>query len=183
VQKLDGKLVAYTIYPIIVPTEAYIFDKDDKPLRQIQLGVDFTIEDNRIILDYGKYKGLLVEKIAVSIRYTHYPQYHVLDITRDAVAQRGAAHSCENPEVNDQYAPLPIHFVARKAHFLLDEPNNRGLGLFDNTYIPNNTLTLLMDSMPFSLNYWIIRSTAAEIAESITSLDDPTKQSTIKNLL
>lgn len=167
IQKLDGRLVAFTIYPIITPTEVYIFDKSDKPLRQIFLSSDFTIEDNKIILDYTKFKNLNVEQIAVAVRYTHWPQYHVLDITRDAMSNLGAEHSCDNPEVNDQYAPLPIHFVAKKAHYVFDAPSSRGQGLYDNTYIPNNTMAILSESLPFTLDYWILRSNAQQIIEAL----------------
>jgi len=179
IRLIDNKLTAYTIYPIVVPTEVYLFVKEDKPLKQLQLLDDFEIVDNRIILNYTKYKNLDLKEISVSVRYTHHPQYHVVDITREAVANQGAMKDCSNPDWAKEYANLPIHGVARKAHYIFDEPNKDGESLFDNTYIPSNTLTILAESLPYSLEYWLARSTGEDLVQALLKEGNTDKMNSV----
>lgn len=182
IKQTNNKLLAYTIYPIIVPTECYLFEDSDKPLKQLQLNTDFTISDNKFILN-DSYKQYSIEELSVSVRYTHFPQYHVLDINRDAMANLGAMHSCENPDLNKEYSPLLISAVARKAHYTMDESNIDGESLYDNSYSPNNSLTIMSESLPFSLDYWITRSSAAAISQSLLTENDTAKMNSIKGSL
>lgn len=179
---IKDKLVVYTIYPIIVATECYFFDGVDKKLKQLVLNTDYTILDNKIILN-DKFKGSSLDECGVAVRYTHFPQYCVLDVPRDAIANLGALHSCETPGINNEYAPLPIHAIGRKSHFILDEPNFDGVSLFDNTFDPSNTLDILNASLPFSLEFWLARSSGAEIARTLISQADTAKNSLIKTTL
>lgn len=175
IKKISGKLIAYTIYPIIVPTEVFLFDTSDKPLKQWNLLEDFTLEDNKIIPNFSKYKNLNLDEVSISVRYTHHPQYHVIDITRDAVSQMGALKECGNTTLNTEYAALPISAVARKAHYVFDQPGDNGESLFDNTYIPNNTLQILSESLPFSLDYWLSRVSVDELIRALFRLGDEGK--------
>ena len=57
--------------------------------------------------------------VTVSIRYSHYPVYHVVDVNRELmkVRERNCSYS------NERLTQMPINIVARKAHYIFNAQN------------------------------------------------------------
>jgi len=116
-----------TYYPITV-FDVYKFKQDDEPLERLVIDVDYTVADNKILLDQAKYAS--ETSITLSIRYTHRPSYHVIDISRDLMKQKRAI-ACKS-DTNFQ-ANFPLSCVARRAHYVLDAQNYATDSVRDNT--------------------------------------------------
>ncbi len=128
-----GELLAFLIY---FPTEiemAYLFQSVDKAYLPLVENTDFTITENRLVLN-NKLKNKFVKEFSVVIRYKHNPQFHVIDITREISATEPEDCKFDNPQ--QELDKLPMHAVARRAHYILDAPNLAGRSLFDNTIVP-----------------------------------------------
>lgn len=129
---IQNKLFAFTIYFPIKIDDIFLFESTTSPFIPLS-SADFTLVENRIVL-IDKFKNLNVKEFSIVVRYTHNPQFHVIDITREAAA--GKAEDCEFDNPTQDKDQFPVHAVARRAHYLLDAPNLAGLSLFDNTVIP-----------------------------------------------
>ena len=99
---------------------------------------DYNVEGNKI-----KFNESLLEKVTmtldinskelplqITIRYTHYPVYHVIDVNRELMKVREIKLCQYNDE---QLLKMPINVVARKAHYLFHQQHSV---LFDNSVIP-----------------------------------------------
>lgn len=111
-------------------THAYLFNGSDKKLYQLGAN-DYLFKDNYFFLNLE----LPNEPQSVSLRYEHHPQYHVIDITREQIANRGGLeNNCDpNEPVDSLLAQFPVHAVARKADRTLDPADINGESVYDNT--------------------------------------------------
>lgn len=73
------------------------------------------------IIDSGMQRG-------VSLRYTHQPQYNVVDIPRDTMV--AVVKDDNNRTINVE---MPIHAIMRKSHYILDAREIGGSIVFDNS--------------------------------------------------
>lgn len=177
-KKYRDKLYAYTIYYPLLITEAYLFQGEDKMLKPLKLNIDYTIDENKLILN-NNYSNLNLEVLSISVRYTHYPQYNVIDIPREIIVNKQ-----KNCAEDDVQADLPLNVVIRKAHYVLDAPNLYGDSLFDNTvYDPNSALSLLETLDPQSLLFFIIRSTPLQIQQALLLESNQDKINELRALL
>ena len=132
----DETLIAYPIYDPLEITNIYLFVGDDIPL--MPLTPDrYTVIGNRIEFD----KKLLDEvevtdmnarqpDIAITIRYSYHPVYHIIDVNRELmkVRERGCYYS------DDVLKNMPINALARKAHYIFDN-NTYSDEQFDNSIV------------------------------------------------
>jgi hypothetical protein len=120
----DAKLV----YPILEIKNAYLFKSLGEKHVAIDPDVDLTFDFDKVelvnlALDTG-------QNLSLSIRYTHRPTFHVIDIPREDVATE--RDRCDGMNVIQH---LPVHVIARRAQFLLDKSNSAGNGPEDNSFI------------------------------------------------
>lgn len=133
----DDEIVAYPIYEPLLITNAYLLASASSPLIPLTTN-DYTVEGNKI-----KFEASLLEKVTmtldinskelplqITIRYTHYPVYHVIDVNRELMKVREGKLCQYNDE---QLRQMPINVVARKAHYLFQQQRSV---LFDNSVIP-----------------------------------------------
>lgn len=180
----SGDIFAFLYYNPLHVEQVYIFNGNNVPLARLVLNVDYFIQGNILLFapavaayytnnttgytDDGKY-------LTVSVRYRHMPCYNIIDISREAVRNRESVCKDGSTSLKD----FPIHAIAKKTHYILDEPNFMGESVYDNTFygIPPSYL----NKSPLSLQFWIDRSTADEIALALLAMNDPIKLQDIKN--
>jgi hypothetical protein len=116
-------LVAYPVYEPLEVKSIYLFISDDEPLYAIPENL-YTVSGNKITFDKSLIDKIVVppmEKpiVTVSIRYSHYPVYHVVDVNRELmkVRERNCSYS------NERLTQMPINIVARKAHYIFNAQN------------------------------------------------------------
>lgn len=178
IKSYGDKLFAYTIYYPLNVSSVYLFIGDKDKLQPLILIEDYTIEENRIILD-SKFNNSNSE-LSISVRYTHNPTYYILDIVREVTATR--AIDCTSGE--DYLTDMIINAVARKAHYLLDAPNVAGNSLYDNTlYDPDNIQNVLELLNPNSLLFQIINANAEQIQQALFQENNTAKITELKSLL
>lgn len=139
----NGKIVGHLTY---VPTgfqHMYLFDSASKPLVNIPVNSITTNEGSTLIeIDYNTYKEYLrkeeivdTDTLKATVRFYHNPTYHIIDIIRETHRFKTTEDANLGKIDNriDKRTPYVIHCIARKAHFLLDEPDASGESLYDNT--------------------------------------------------
>ncbi len=119
------KIIAYPVYEPLFVTNMYLFSSDDSKLIPID-EKDFTIVGNRIEFSLGIQDFIEVTDpnlkdkadipISVTIRYAHYPVYHVIDANRELMRVRERNCTMTDEQLRD----MPINVLARKAHFIFD---------------------------------------------------------------
>lgn len=123
-------------YPLKIE-ELYLFESNDKPLKLLN-EQDFQVVENRIVLNnwfsthiqdfFGNFKQDDFF-LTGTIRYKHNPTYHIIDVNREISKNRN--RDCAE-QVN--LKSLPIASVARKTHFILDQPDFIGQSVYDNSH-------------------------------------------------
>lgn len=121
------KLVAFTFYDIEDIEAIFLFEGATNKLKLLENITDYTYQYNRIVLD-DQYNSLI--NPTISVRYKHKPQFLVIDIPRDIM---------NSPVVNKTTGQIeeltfPIHAIARRAHYVLDQENYVGNRVFDNSF-------------------------------------------------
>lgn len=124
--KDNGIMFAPSIYPIKSIDRAMLFKSDKTKLKPLQENIDFTIKDSYLTLteEYSQ-----IDNLSISIRYTHLPQFHVIDLTRDIMIADTTEHGIKGK--NKVF--YPIAGIGRRSHFVLDKQN------YNNTYLLDNT--------------------------------------------
>jgi hypothetical protein len=101
----------------------------DHPLTRLVYTTDYTIEGNILKLNETKYAASDVELLSVTLRYTHYPTFHIIEMKRDTIQSFKSVGGVEEKQ------QLPISAYARRAHYTLDAPNLNGDRLLNNNYV------------------------------------------------
>jgi hypothetical protein len=123
----DSKKRAMCVYPIIDMLDAFIFEGTDQPLLPAERGVDYIIAGGNWLELTAKHDAL--ENPTISIRYTHNPSFHIVDINRNTMTTKKLTAGV------DVDKNLPVSAVARSSHYVLDEEKYTADYLFDNSYI------------------------------------------------
>lgn len=181
VKELNNKLFAFTIYFPTVVNEIYLFEKSDKPLIPLKILDDFTIDENKIILN-DKFKGKNIEHLKLALRYTHFPQFNVVDVTREITANKGT-RGVECSLENRDLVQMNPHVIARRTHTVLDAPSLDGNSLFDNSVLKDENQTLLESISSFSLLFFILRSSAEQIDAALKRENNAAKIAELITLL
>jgi hypothetical protein len=122
------QLFSMTKYDIKKIDYLGLFEGTGVKIKRLTEPADYSFQDNKIIFD-AAYNAL--EDPAVTIRYSHAPVYHIVDIQRDCM--RSVVNS---GNAGEQIVELPIHAVAERAHLVKEAENFAGTRLFDNSWLP-----------------------------------------------
>lgn len=120
-----GKIIAYPVYEPLFITNIYLFSSDDSHLVPID-EKDFIVSGNKIEFSLGIQDLIEVRDvnissvseipISISIRYAHYPVFHVIDTNRELMKVREQGCTYSDEKLKD----MPINVTARKAHYIFD---------------------------------------------------------------
>ena len=138
----DGQLIAYPIYEPLEISNAFLFASDSSPL--IPLTPDhYSVVGNKIVfndstIDLVDAESMDIQDVNeiplhVTIRYSHYPVYHVIDMNRELMRVREGKLCGEG--YDDHLRQMPINVLARKAHYIFDNQKWDEV-YYDNTVIP-----------------------------------------------
>ncbi len=120
--KIDNSIKGRLDYPPIEIEEISIFVDSNVKLRRLEHITDYTIDSDIISLNNT---FLEHENLTVSLRYKHYPTYHVLDLPRGTI---------QNDTTRGESNRFPINAIGRRAHYVLDAQNIKRDFLLDNSY-------------------------------------------------
>lgn len=130
----NDELVSYPIYEPLKITNIYLFSSDVEPLFPIPEDM-YRIDGNKIIFDSKITEHVSVNdmngaSITISVRYSHYPVFHVIDANRELmkVRERDCSFS------DNQLSQMPINVLARKAHYIFNA-QNFGAEMFENSLV------------------------------------------------
>lgn len=132
----DDSIIAYPIYEPLVITNMYLFASDTEKLVPVDSSM-YTVIGNRIefnvgikdLIDVITLRGNI--PINISMRYSHYPVYHVVDVNRELMKVReGKFCSYDDTHLRQ----MPINVIARKAHFIFDS-QQYGETIYDNSIV------------------------------------------------
>ena len=131
----DKELVAYPIYEPLQISSIYLFISDNTALLPLKEGEDYSVDKNKMVFNQEILNDIVMKdvnnpsaNVGISIRYSHYPVYHVIDVNRELMKVRESKFCCYDDETLKQ---MPINVLARKAHFIFDNQT------FDNELIYN----------------------------------------------
>ena len=119
----DGKLVAYPVYEPLKIFNMMLFIDDTTKLMPIEEGL-YSVDGGAITFDNSIMDmvnpttfNVTEMPIAITIRYSHYPVYHVIDVNRELMKVReGKLCSLSDNELRQ----MPINVMARKAQYIFD---------------------------------------------------------------
>ena len=138
----DGQLIAYPIYEPLEITNMFLFASDTAPL--VPLSADmYSVVGNKIVFSENVLNLVDLESLDIkdvneiplhiTIRYSHYPVYHVIDMNRELMRVREGKLCGQG---YDEYLrQMPINVLARKAHYIFDNQKWDEV-YYDNTVIP-----------------------------------------------
>ena len=122
----ENKLIAYPVYEPIEVTNMYLFSEDNEPLVSLTKD-DYIIDKNRIEFDPSILEFISINDpniqdfnqipVSISIRYSHYPVYHIIEVNRELMRVR-EGKLCNVDDKN--LVQMPINAMARKAHYIFD---------------------------------------------------------------
>ena len=137
----QGEIIAYPVYEPLKVTDMFLFASDNEKLINIKED-EYVIDGNKIVFDLGIQDKISIDDmnvknkseipISISIRYSHFPVYHVIDVNRELMKVRESRFCSYNDEKLRQ---MPINVLARKAHYLFDA-QKFGEESFENTVLP-----------------------------------------------
>lgn len=122
----ENKLIAYPVYEPLEVTNMYLFSEDNEPLVSLTKD-DYIIDKNRIEFDPSILEFISINDpniqdftqipVSISIRYSHYPVYHIIEVNRELMRVR-EGKLCNVDDKN--LVQMPINAMARKAHYIFD---------------------------------------------------------------
>lgn len=120
---MNKELVAYPVYEPLEITNIYLFSSDKEPLFPIPES-SYSVSGNKIVFDpklFEKVKIDTMNKIplSISIRYSHYPVFHVIEANRELMRVREGNCSFSEKKLSE----MPINVLARKAHYIFNAQN------------------------------------------------------------
>lgn len=135
----DDKIFGFLLYQALEIEVCYQYVGFDNKLTLLKEGVDFEVEEDKLLFRDDFELDEETGEAKVSVRYKYNPTYHIIDINREIVKTFSMDERFDedkevsvNAQENSKEA-MPVNSVARKAHFLNDSANLSGESLFDNT--------------------------------------------------
>lgn len=117
---------AYTIYPILSVYYVGLFYSSNQPIRKLET-TEYSIENgNKLIISESVLSGLV--EPTITIRYSHNPQYHIVEVVRDSITVKVKKGNMELDQI------MPINARAKKVDIIKDKENFSGNRLFDNSF-------------------------------------------------
>lgn len=131
----SGIYRAQTTYPIDAIKSAFLFASENAKLRVIE-PQDVTFSYNSIeIVDNPILIGCATP-YTLSVRYSHNPVYHILEVTRENQITKFNSKSLSETETSfGQDFDLPVHAIAVKANIIFDKKTIYDKVTEDNTNI------------------------------------------------
>lgn len=137
-QMFEGELLAYPVYEPIDITNIFLYVGDYTKLQPISHEL-YTVDKNKIVFSQELLNVVPVDdmnqkspNISISMRYSHYPVYHVIDVNRELMRVRESKLCGYDDEKLRQ---MPINVLARKAHYIFDS-QKFGEEAYENTVMP-----------------------------------------------
>jgi hypothetical protein len=122
---VDGTTYSYSLYPVVEVEAMFLFVNSATQLTKLEVNTDYTISNNVVTFVNASLDGS-----TVTIRYRHRPVYYVIDIPRDTMNSPIRSKTTgKNEDIT-----FPIHGIARRSHYVLDEENLAGTRLLDNSF-------------------------------------------------
>jgi len=113
--KKEGKdTYSNLFYNPIKIKDIFLFNGLDKALKKLTES-DYEIQDNFLF-----FKTNLGDSPKISIKYSHRPQFHVIDLLRDIILQ----DSTSSESNDDKGAKFPISAIGRRSHYVVDRQSN-----------------------------------------------------------
>lgn len=119
----EGELLSYPVYEPLDISSMFLFIGDYTKLESVPSEM-YAVDKNKIVFDQRLLNILPVNDInqrtpnmSISVRYSHYPVYHVVDVNRELMKVRESKLcSFDDSELRQ----MPINVLARKAHYIFD---------------------------------------------------------------
>ena len=122
-----GTSFAYAAYKMTNVSYLGLFMGPTEAFKRLVRDVDFTVERNIIKL-LPSVQLPDMDQITASIRYSHAPTFHIMDVTREAVDN----FIYDGKKEQVQY--LPVSAMARRAHFIADMENLSSNRIINNDF-------------------------------------------------
>lgn len=136
----EKELVAYPLYEPLFVTNIFLYVGDYTKLEPIPEEM-YKIDGRKIVFDQSLLTVAPVEGInqkqpslSISIRYAHYPVFHVIDANRELMRVRESKFCTYDDE---HLKDMPINVLARKAHYIFAS-QQFGNVAYENTVIPED---------------------------------------------
>lgn len=124
-KKKSTTTFAFTAYNVKKVLYCARYVDDENPYQRLTLGVHYSVENNIVrILDAGIAD---IEDLALTIRYYHAPQYHIMEMARETM-QSWRKHPGKELE------SLPVSAIAQRAHYIAGAKNLNGDNMIDNSF-------------------------------------------------
>lgn len=118
----EDELVAFPIYEPIEITNMYLYVGDSEKLEVLPSEL-YEVIGNKIVFDKSLLEIVEVTDInqkevdiSISVRYSYYPVYHILDVNRELMKVRDRKCTFSDEILTN----MPISATARKAHYIFE---------------------------------------------------------------
>lgn len=112
----DDELLAYPVYEPLEIFNVFMFVGDYTKLEPIPSTM-YHVDKNKIVFDKAVLLNRPMSDISISLKYSHYPVYHVIDVNRELMKVRESKLCAYN---DSELRQMPINVLARKAHYIFD---------------------------------------------------------------
>lgn len=139
IKKKGTDIFGYLFYIATEIEHMFLYKNNTTALIPLVETTDWVLDENILTFTSTVEQYLNSENEArVVVRYKHRPSYNIVDINREVVKYTTSDKDldCEPIVGTKPKEELPIHGIAKKAHYLLDYKNLSGESLFDNTDQP-----------------------------------------------
>lgn len=131
---VTGTYRAQTTFPVESISSIFLYESETTKLRVLN-AEDITFSYNTIgIVDNPVLIGCPLP-YTLSIRYKHFPVFHIMEITRENAITRFDSSKSSGTEFNNK-SKLPVHAIAVRANIIFDKKT-----IFDKELIDNTNLT------------------------------------------
>lgn len=148
---------AFTKYNILDIDNIAFYNGSGAKLTRLFEPTDYLFQDNIITFIDG-YSA--ITNFSVSIRYSHRPVFHIIDILRESMTSTKGQY----PQGQEKLI-MPIHAIAKRAHLIKDVENYNGDRLLDNSWLPQTCETPDLTKFQRQLRY----TTAQDIFDNLTA--------------
>lgn len=160
----ESTLFTFTQYDILNIDFIGFFNGPENKVTRLQEVTDYTFNDNIITFTSG-YSA--ITNFSVTIRYSHRPVLHIIDILRESMTSTKGAH-----QQGQQKLLMPVHALAKRAHLIKDIENYDGDRLLDNSWLPDTCQAEALTKFQRQLKYTPVSEIYSNLTpQQITDLD------------
>lgn len=122
-RQVNSTVFSYAAYGILKVEYIAKFVAATQKYVRLTEGTDYTFSGRSIIW------LTLPKDTTITIRYTHHPTFHIIEMKRDTM------ETYRMTESGEKLQHMPDSIYARRAHYALDAENLAGDRLLDNSYV------------------------------------------------